>query len=201
MRVSARVQLTLKRAFDVAASLTLLAALAPFILGVTLLIGLQTNGKVFITTRKRYYGREIPVLRFPTDKCRGNLLQFLIRSKADLIPSLISVLRGHMSIVGPNFQNEIVIPPRYFEALHNSPLKPGLIGPTMRCHAARLMPTQIDADYHYVSHWSLRLDAKVVAALLFPKRRGVANSACRSFERANSCAPRRSMIGEHSGAA
>jgi lipopolysaccharide/colanic/teichoic acid biosynthesis glycosyltransferase len=167
MSASRRLQLGLKRAFDVVASLTVLAALAPFILVVILLIGLQTDGLVFITTRKRYYGREVPVLRFPTDKCRGNLLQFLIRSKADLIPSLMSVLRGNLSIVGPNFQNEHVVPPRYFEALHNSPLKPGVIGPTMRCHTAKLMPTQIDADYHYVSHWSLGLDVKVVEAFLF----------------------------------
>lgn len=169
MSASRRLQLVLKRVFDVVASLTVLAVLAPFIFVVTLLIGLQTNGLVFITTRKKYYGREVSVLRFPIDKCRGNLLHFLIQSKADLIPSLISVLWGHMSIVGPDFQNEHVIPPRYFVALHNSPLKPGIIGPTMRCHAAKLMPTQIDADYHYVLHWSLGVDAKVVEALLFSK--------------------------------
>jgi polysaccharide biosynthesis protein PslA len=169
MRVSGRVQLTLKRAFDVVASLTVLVALAPFILAVALAIGLQTNGIVFTTTRKRYYGREVPVLRFPNDKCHGNLLYFLIQCKADLIPLLISVLRGHMSIVGPTFQNELVIPPRYFEAFHNSPLKPGVIGPTAQCQTAKLMPAQIEADYHYVSHWSLGLDVRVVEAFLFSK--------------------------------
>jgi hypothetical protein len=39
----------------------------------------------------------------------------------------------------------------------------------MSDHTAKLMPTQVDADYHYVSHWSLGLDAKVVEAFLFFK--------------------------------
>jgi lipopolysaccharide/colanic/teichoic acid biosynthesis glycosyltransferase len=168
MSASRRFQLSLKRVFDVVASLIVLAMLAPLTL-VLILLGLRADGSIFTTTRKRYYGREVPVLRFSTDKHRANISGFILQSNADLIPSLMTVLRGHMSIVGPDFQNEVVIPARFFDAFHNSPFKPGVIGPTMRRHAAKLKPTQIEADYHYVSHWSLGLDVRIIGALLFSK--------------------------------
>jgi hypothetical protein len=129
---------------------------------VIFLVGLHADGSIFTTTRKRYYGREVPVLRFSTGKHEGNISGFILHSNADLIPSLMTVLRGQMSIVGPDFQNKLVVLPRHFEAIRNSALKPGLIGPKVPCCPAKVQLAQIEADYHYVSHWSLWLDLKIL---------------------------------------
>jgi lipopolysaccharide/colanic/teichoic acid biosynthesis glycosyltransferase len=163
-------QLSLKRAFDVAGSLLMLAVLSPLCMLIMTLVKLQTGGSVFTTTRTKYYGREVSLLRFAGEKCGEITNRFLAHSGADFIPSLLNVIRGELSIIGPNFQTNAAVPPRYLEALRNSPLKPGLLGPKVTSAAAEFGLSQLEADYLYVSRWSFWLDVRILYSHLIPKQ-------------------------------
>jgi lipopolysaccharide/colanic/teichoic acid biosynthesis glycosyltransferase len=163
-------QLSLKRAFDVAGSLLMLAVLSPLCMLIMTLVKLQTGGSVFTTTRTKYYGREVSLLRFAGEKCGEITNRFLAHSGADFIPSLLNVIRGELSIIGPNFQTNAAVPPRYLEALRNSPLKPGLLGPKVTSGAAEFGLSQLEADYLYVSRWSFWLDVRILYSHLIPKQ-------------------------------
>jgi lipopolysaccharide/colanic/teichoic acid biosynthesis glycosyltransferase len=163
-------QLRVKRAFDIAGSLLMLAVLSPLCMLIITLVKLQTGGSVFATTRTKYYGHEVSVLRFAGEKCGEITNRFLAHSGADFIPSLLNVIRGELSIIGPNFQTNAAVPPRYLEALRSSPLKPGLLGPKFTSGAAEFGLSRLEADYLYVSRWSFWLDVRILYSHLFPKQ-------------------------------
>jgi lipopolysaccharide/colanic/teichoic acid biosynthesis glycosyltransferase len=100
-----------KRALDVVGALVALTVLSPFLLLIVALIKLETGGPVLAATRRKYYGREVTVFQFPAEKCRASTYRFLIDSGADQLPSLLSILRGDLSFIGPSFPTSLVIPP------------------------------------------------------------------------------------------
>lgn len=107
-----------KRAFDLLASALGLLLLAPLLLGVALLIKLDSSGPVFFRQeRVGRAGRLFRIRKFRTMwvNAEGQGLQITVgedaritrvgrwlrASKVDELPQLIDVLQGHMSLVGP----------------------------------------------------------------------------------------------------
>ena len=76
--------LTVKRVFDILASLTLLLLFMPLFVGLSLLIKLDSPGPVF------YRQERVPQF--------GK--QFMRRNRLDEIPQLLNILRGEMTFVG-----------------------------------------------------------------------------------------------------
>src|SRR5690606_12765780 len=119
----------LKRALDIALSLTLLVLLAPVFLVVAVLIKLDSPGPVFFLQQRRGLNqRPLRTTRFrtmrqaaarllvtvaamneefaPAFKLRNDprvtrVGRYLRRTSIDELPQLINVLRGEMSLVGP----------------------------------------------------------------------------------------------------
>lgn len=113
-----RVQLILKRFFDIIVSLIGLVILCPLLLLLAIIIKIDSNGPVFFTqVRIGREGREFKIFKFRTmvvdaekqgmqitvgkDKRITKSGHFLRKTKLDELPQLINVIKGDMSFVGP----------------------------------------------------------------------------------------------------
>jgi lipopolysaccharide/colanic/teichoic acid biosynthesis glycosyltransferase len=113
-----RMQLVLKRVFDLTCSLLGLIILFPLLLGIAIFIKLDSRGPIFFKqVRIGREGKEFSILKFRTMivDAEKNGLQitvgkdaritmsgnFLRKAKLDELPQLINVLKGDMSFVGP----------------------------------------------------------------------------------------------------
>jgi lipopolysaccharide/colanic/teichoic acid biosynthesis glycosyltransferase len=159
----------LKRALDVVGATIALTLLSPFFILIISLVWLDQGHSIFAATRRQYYGREIWVLRFPAEKCREITCRFLIETGAERLPQLLNILSGTLSFIGPDFQTNLLTPPRYVEAFRSSPLTPGLLRPKARSRSDGFGSSQLEADYLYVSSWSFWLDLKVLTSHAFPE--------------------------------
>jgi lipopolysaccharide/colanic/teichoic acid biosynthesis glycosyltransferase len=114
--MSRRIQLALKRAFDIIVSLTVLTLLSPLMALPALAIRLTMGRPIlFRQPRLGYQGRLFVIHKFRTmidqQDAQGNQLsneqrltrlgKFLRSTTLDELPELINVLRGEMSLVGP----------------------------------------------------------------------------------------------------
>lgn len=111
-----KLQLVLKRLFDVIVSFSLLAVLSPVFIILAIAIKLDSKGPVFYRqTRVTQYGKEFKIFKFRsmvTDADKGSLLtvggdsritrtgKFIRKYKLDELSQLIDVLRGTMTFVG-----------------------------------------------------------------------------------------------------
>jgi lipopolysaccharide/colanic/teichoic acid biosynthesis glycosyltransferase len=173
-----RLQLIAKRAFDIIASALVLVVLSPLLTLVSLAIKLESPGPIFFVTRQYCYNnRIISVPRFRCTRRRsvtfvGNVLT---RAGLDMLPMLINVLRGDMSIVGPRCHSALPSTPLsepLSVALRESSFKPGLISFEGSHDRANSDLRNIGADLFYISNWSLLLDAKIILLTFFsPKHR------------------------------
>ena len=152
-----RSTMAMKRAMDLAVSITLLAGLAPLLLTISLLILVDSGRPVFF--RQRRVGRDgvpftmlkfrtmvtdaeerlaelidldeldEPAFKIPDDPRVTRAGRFLRRTSLDELPQLINVLRGDMALVGPRPEEESVVA-LYDERQRKRLLvKPGLTGP------------------------------------------------------------------------
>jgi lipopolysaccharide/colanic/teichoic acid biosynthesis glycosyltransferase len=110
------VELKVKRAIDVAASAAGLAATAPLLAAIALLVRRSSPGPaLFRQARVGRGGLPFEMLKFRTMRAGGGgpevtaggdaritpVGRFLRRTKLDELPELLNVLRGDMSLVGP----------------------------------------------------------------------------------------------------
>jgi sugar transferase EpsL len=174
-----RVQLAAKRAVDVAVAAIALVVLSPLMLVIALLILLTMGPPVLFRHRRLGRGgREFTLLKFRTmrgdppprdrpldDEQRITPLGRALRALTlDELPELINVLRGELSLVGPR-----PLLPEYrdlytSEQWRRHALPPGMAGPALAAGRNALdWDEKLAADVWYVDHWSLWLDAKVLA--------------------------------------
>lgn len=162
-----------KTSFDRLAAALVLVLLAPVLIGVAVCVGATSPGPVLV--RHQRVGRGGRVFSLLTFRCtstgadpltgRGEtaLGSVLRRHAIDVLPQLLNVLKGDMSLVGP--------PPRRPSGFERSgsdghgrcTARPGLIGPGQASGGPTLAEdacVQTDADYH--ENWSLTGDLLIL---------------------------------------
>jgi exopolysaccharide biosynthesis polyprenyl glycosylphosphotransferase len=185
-----RRQRLIKRAFDIAGSLALIALLAPVLGVIALAIRLDSRGPALF--RQVRVGREenlFEVLKFRSmvrdaesrkaDLADRNEAEGLFkidadprvtrvgrqlrRTSLDELPQIFNVLRGEMSLVGPRpliAEEDRQIQGFYRRRLH---LTPGMTGPWQVLGSARVpLHEMVSIDYLYVANWSLWGDVKIL---------------------------------------
>ncbi|MCK4341222.1 MAG: undecaprenyl-phosphate glucose phosphotransferase [Phycisphaerae bacterium] len=178
----------LKRAFDlVVGGICLLVAAIPLAV-IAVLIKLSSPGPVFFRQRRMGLdGREFNLIKFrtmrvdaeadgpgwstPNDPRRTRIGAFLRRTSLDELPNLFNVLAGEMSLVGPRperpefiaeFKHEI---PNY---MLRHKMKAGMTGyaQVRGLRGDTSIKKRIQHDVHYIRHWSLGLDIRIMAQTL-----------------------------------
>lgn len=173
----------LKRALDLALSLTALIFLTPLVLALATLTRIFLGSPIFFRQRRTGWKGQIFTLykfRSMTDRRnpQGQLLpdkdrltpwgRFLRRTSLDELPELIHVLKGEMSLVGPRPLLVGYLGLYSSEQMRRHEVKPGLTG-WAQIHG-RNGPSwdeKFQLDLWYVDHRSLGLDLKILFLTLW----------------------------------
>ena len=178
----------IKRAFDLVIGLICLFIAALPMLVIAVLIKLTSRGPVLYSQRRMGLdGRQFNMLKFRTmradaeadgpvwsqreDARRTPIGSFLRRTSLDELPNLFNVLTGEMSLVGPRperpefieqFKHEI---PQY---MLRHKMKAGMTGiaQVRGYRGDTSLRKRIQHDVHYIRHWSLGLDVRILAQTL-----------------------------------
>lgn len=175
-----------KRAFDIAAALSLLIFLAPLLILTAIAIRLDSKGPVLYRQRRiGYRGEAFEIFKFRSmrtdaekdgarwaaadDDRITRVGRFIRRTRIDEVPQAINILRGDMSFVGPRperpefvsiLEEEI---PHYHE---RHLVKPGITGWAQVKHeytaSVEGARTKLTYDLFYIKHFSLLLDLLIV---------------------------------------
>jgi len=178
-----------KRAFDVLLAAVVLILCWPALLALGLAIKLSSPGPVLFKQR-RYglHGEEIIVYKFRSmevcedgpvvaqatrqDRRVTPLGALLRRTSLDELPQILNVLQGKMSFVGP--RPHAVAHNETYRKLINGymirhKVRPGITGWAQvngfrgETSTVEKMQQRIQYDLDYLKHWSLWLDAKIIA--------------------------------------
>ncbi len=181
-----------KRAIDIFGAALLLAALAPLMLLIGVLIRLTSRGPaLFRQSRSGLDGRVFQIVKFRTMHVREDgpdlrharrgdvrttrLGAFLRRLSLDELPQLLNILGGQMSFVGP--RPHAVAHDRLYGA-HlpgyglRFAVRPGLTGLAQvrglrgEIRALVGMADRVAADREYIERWSLALDLAILLRTL-----------------------------------
>lgn len=176
-----------KRLFDISVALISLICLAPLFVVIGLLIEIDSPGPIFFRgERVGQGGKPFRILKFrsmvphapglgPTVTGRDDprvtrLGRWLRRSKLDELPSLINVLRGEMSLVGPRPEAPAWVAgysPRHRAVLR---VKPGITGPAQlkyRHEEVMLSQANLAAVYPQILRDKLEIDLTYVSQHAF----------------------------------
>ncbi len=149
-----------KRIFDLAVTSALLPLAAPLLLLTALAAAVTSPGPLFTgTTRAGLHGRPFRMVTVRTDP-RTPVGRLLRRTRLDVLPRLIHVLRGEMSLVGP-----CALPPGHPSATRaRLVVRPGITGLWQVGGRSELPWKEMDVlDTHYIEqHW-LGLDLAILA--------------------------------------
>ena len=171
-----------KRAFDVIAALFLIVVVAPVMLIVAVGTWMTVGYPVlFRQERAGWFGARFYALKFRSmregidghgnpfpDEVRLTRFGRMIRlTSLDELPSLINVLRGEMSIVGPR-PLLLAYNARYTERqLRRLAVRPGITGlAQMRGRQSLRFSQRIDLDLEYVNSMSLLSDLGIMLATI-----------------------------------
>lgn len=196
----------LKRALDIAGALFGIVLLSPLFLVVAILIKATSKGPVFFRqeryglNKRTFYIYKFrsmiqdaeaaqakfehlnqnsgPVFKIFADPRVTKVGAFLRKTSIDELPQLFNVLKGEMSLVGPRPLNLRDVG-KFSEAwlMRRFSVKPGLTCIWQVSGRSNIsFDRWIALDLHYIDHWSLLLDMKILA-MTFPaviKGRGAA---------------------------
>lgn len=183
-------QLSVKRNFDILASLICLVVLSPLLLIIAIRIKTDSEGPViYKQERIGMYGRPFQILKFRTmvhnsegetpqlstenDKRVTRVGRVLRKYRLDELPQFINVLKGDMSIVGPRPERQYYIQKieeqaPYYCLLYK--IRPGLTswGPVKVGYTDTIekMVRRLNYDIAYIENMSLWLDCKILVYTL-----------------------------------
>ena len=176
-----------KRLFDLAAALVLLAVAWPFMLLVAIAVRLESSGPVlYRPVRVGEGGRHFELIKFRSmrqdaekdgvaiwasknDDRSTRVGKFIRLTRLDELPQLFSVLRGHMSFVGPrperpHFVDMLNDQIRYYGVRHS--MKPGLTGWAQLRYpygaSVKDAEEKLKFDLFYVKNHGLSLDLMIL---------------------------------------
>lgn len=182
----------LKSAFDRIAAAVMLLYLAPLMALVAVAVKLDSKGPVFYCQKRLGFNQQpIDVLKFRSmyvEQCDAPTAPtvqhatrndpritpvgaFLRKTSLDELPQLLNVLRGDMSLVGP--RPHAIAHDEYYAAFIDGYLgrhraKPGITGWAQingcrgEIHSLEDMQRRIELDLHYIDHWSLWFDVRIL---------------------------------------
>jgi lipopolysaccharide/colanic/teichoic acid biosynthesis glycosyltransferase len=177
-----------KRCFDFVVAIILLIVAAPALFAIGIGVKLCSAGPVFYGEERygfrlrrfrmyRFRAVEhmapIPLTAFEsadlTDQSRVTLIgKWLRRWSLDELPQLINVVRGEMSLVGPRPMS--IADAAYLSqaaAMRRFSLRPGITGVwKVSRRGSSTFDECMEFDCHYIDHWSLHLDFKILARTL-----------------------------------
>jgi lipopolysaccharide/colanic/teichoic acid biosynthesis glycosyltransferase len=176
------VQRTLKRVLDAALAAALLVLAAPVLAIAAAAIRLETPGHVIYRQRRvGRGGRDFDLLKLRTmvvgaehmgaglavDQGDPRITRtgaLLRRLSLDELPNLLNVLAGDMSLVGPRPTVRVQVEQYTPRQLGRLAVEPGITGwAQVAGRAALPWHERIELDLWYIEHWSLRLDARILA--------------------------------------
>ena len=175
----------LKRMFDVAFSLAIIAVTSPLMIFIALAIRLTSPGKVIFTQERiGLSGKVFKIYKFrtmragpaiesdtrwttPGDERRTRLGAWLRRWNLDELPQFFNVLRGDMSVVGPRPERPFFVQKFLQEvAAYGSRhyLKAGITGwaQVNGWRGDTSIEKRIEHDLYYLTNWSLTLDLQII---------------------------------------
>jgi lipopolysaccharide/colanic/teichoic acid biosynthesis glycosyltransferase len=168
------------RTIDVVVAGVVLVVAAPVLIGVALAIRLTMGSPVlFRQARAGRHGDTFEVVKFRTmrhaapgddgpdsDAERLTKLGRALRATSlDELPTLINVLQGDMSLVGPRPLPVRYLPRYSAEHARRHEVRPGITGWAQANGRNTLTwDDQLDMDVWYVDHHSVRLDVRILAA-------------------------------------
>ncbi len=184
-----------KPALDFLVAVPMAVLLAPVIAGGWLLVRLSSPGPgIYIQTRSGQGGRPFPIykLRSMAFNCEARtgaqwaclkndmrvtaVGKFIRATHLDELPQLANVLRGEMSLVGPRPERPEVIAAKGLAEVvpgytHRLSVKPGVTGlAQIQLPADTGLSSvrhKVAYDLYYITHQSLWLDLRIVAATAF----------------------------------
>ena len=181
-------------------SLLILMLASPLLLLIAVLIKLTSRGPaLYGQERVSWNGKRFNMLKFRTmpvgaDESSGEpvwgqarakrptrLGAFLRKTSLDELPQFFNVLKGDMSIVGPRPERPIFVEQFRHEIdryMQKHLVKAGITGwaQVNGWRGDTCLQTRVEYDLHYIEHWSLWFDLKIILLTLF---RGMVNrNAC-----------------------
>ena len=183
----------LKRAIDVVGATTGLALTAPVTVAAAVAVRVAHGSPIlFRQERPGLDGQPFTLLKFrtmrdpkpgedplATDGARITKLGSLLRKTSiDELPSLINVLRGDMSLVGPRPLLMAYLSRYTPEQARRHEVKPGITGlAQVRGRNSIDWEEKFALDVEYVDNWDLLLDARILAETVWKvlARSGVAH--------------------------
>jgi exopolysaccharide biosynthesis polyprenyl glycosylphosphotransferase len=179
-----------KRAFDIAFSALVIAALAPVLLLIALMIKQQSKGPVLFKQKRigkdgrtftmwkfrtmhAHMGGDAPTPNSPYDPRITPIGRWLRRYSLDELPQFFNVLFGSMSVVGPRPEMRFIVDG--YDAFQRERLraKPGITGLWQISYArAAAIHDNLDYDLYYIENQSFLLDLVIVALTVFAVAKG-----------------------------
>ena len=169
-----------KRALDVVGAVVGLAVFAPVLAVVAVAVRVTMGRPVLFRQQRPGLGGvpfEMVKFRTMTDDrdSDGALLAdhdrrhpfglFLRRTTLDELPTLVNVVKGEMSLVGPRPLMMEYLPRYSAEQMRRHEVRPGMTGLAQtRGRNATTWPDRLASDVEYVDQRSLMLDARILAA-------------------------------------
>lgn len=168
----------IKRMLDITLSVLALIILSPLLLSISILVRVNLGSPIIFKQRRIGKGnKEFCLLKFrsmseardangiylPDPERITKLGSFIRKTSIDELPSLINIIKGEMSIIGPR-----PLPVRYLtrytpEQLRRHEVRPGLSNPaTVNGRNAQTWDEQFAADVWYVEHMNFGVDVKSI---------------------------------------
>ena len=170
---------SIKRVFDFVAAATGLVVTAPILAVASVAVRASMGSPVFfVQTRPGLDERPFQLVKFRTMRNANGpdgeplsdaerltrVGRFLRATSIDGLPQLYNVLRGDMSLVGPRPLLMRYLPRYSTRQARRHLVRPGITGwAQIHGRNAITWKQKFDLDVWYVEHWSLALDATIVA--------------------------------------